>query len=118
MTEEEKKIVSQIKDTAQYKTIIRNGNCHDTIAWIPRLEQTMVLNNYAAKVIYDLIEKQQKEIEELKKYDCRNIKINEDNKIYSFSFTKEELDLMNLGIALYIGLPKIFEENEDDEEKI
>jgi hypothetical protein len=67
MNEEEKKIVSQIKDVAQYKTIVRYGDGHDTIAWIPRPEQTMVLNNYTAKILYDLIEKQQKENQELKK---------------------------------------------------
>lgn len=49
-----------------------------------------------------------------KKYDYRNIKIDEENKIKSPSFTKEKLDLMNLGIALYIGIPKLLE-NESEE---
>ena len=58
-----------------------------------------------------IIEKQQKEIEELKKYDYRNIKINKNNELSSIHFTKEQLDLMNLGIALYIN---IFKESEDE----
>lgn len=49
-------------------------------------------------------------IEQLKKYDYRNIKIDEENKIKSPSFTKEQLYLMNLGIALYVGIPKLLEE--------
>ena len=59
--------------------------------------------------------KQQTEIEELKKYDYRNIKISEDNKLSSIHFTKEQLDLMNLGIALYIN---IFKESEDEIEEL
>ena len=59
--------------------------------------------------------KQQKEIEELKKHDYRNIKIDEDNKLSSIHFTKEQLDLMNLGIALYIGIPKMFKESEESD---
>ena len=58
-------------------------------------------------------EKLKKDIEELKKYDYRNIKIDEENKIKSPSFTKEQLDLMNLGIALYVGIPKLLEEDEE-----
>ncbi len=52
--------------------------------------------------------------EELKKYDYRNIKIDEENKIKSPSFTKEQLDLMNLGIALYVGIPKLLEDEEGE----
>lgn len=40
-------------------------------------------------------------ITKLQKYDYRNIKIDEENKISSPSFTVEQLGLMNLGIALY-----------------
>lgn len=56
-----------------------------------------------------------KAVQELKKYDYRNIKISEDNKLSSIHFTKEQLDLMNLGIALYIGIPKMFEESEEND---
>ena len=52
--------------------------------------------------------------EELKKYDYRNIKIDEENKIKSPSFTKEQLYLMNLGIALYVGIPKLLEDEEGE----
>lgn len=63
--------------------------------------------------LLNLITKLQKENEELKKHDYRNIKIDEENKIESPSFTKEQLSLMNLGIALYIGIPKLFEDEEE-----
>ena len=53
-------------------------------------------------------------ITKLKKYDYRNIKIDEENKIKSPSFTKEQLDLMNLGIALYVGIPKLLEDEEGE----
>ena len=65
------------------------------------------------KTVLNLITKLQKENEELKKYDYRNIKIDEENKIKSPSFTQEQLDLMNLGIALYIGIPKILEDEDE-----
>jgi hypothetical protein len=48
-------------------------------------------------------------IEELKKYDYRIIKINKEAEIQSPSFTKEELNLMNLGIALYKNMDKLLE---------
>lgn len=54
-------------------------------------------------------------ISDLQKYDCRKIKITKENKIQSPSFTKEQLDLMNLGIALYIGIPKILEDDNESE---
>ena len=53
-------------------------------------------------------------ITKLQKYDYRNIKIDEENKIKSPSFTKEQLDLMNLGIALYVGIPKLLEDEEGE----
>ena len=65
------------------------------------------------ETILNLITKLQKENEELKKYDYRNIKIDEENKIKSPSFTKEQVDLMNLGIALYIGIPKLLKDEEE-----
>ena len=60
------------------------------------------------------IAKLQKENNRLKKYDYRNIKIDEQNKISSPSFTQEQLDLMNLGIALYVGIPKLLEDESED----
>ena len=33
-------------------------------------------------------------------------------------FTKEQLDLMNLGIALYVGIPKILADKENEETDI
>ena len=68
------------------------------------------------KLLLNLIDKQQEEIEELKKYDYRNIKINKNNELFSIHFTKEQLDLMNLGIALYINIPKLLEENEENDD--
>ena len=65
------------------------------------------------ETILNLTTKLQKENEELKKYDYRNIKIDEENKIKSPSFTKEQIDLMNLGIALYIGIPKLLKDEEE-----
>ena len=65
------------------------------------------------ETILNLTTKLQKENEELKKYDYRNIKIDEKNEIKSPSFAKEQLDLMNLGIALYIGIPKLLKDEEE-----
>ena len=65
-------------------------------------------------IVINLITKLEKENEELKKHDYRNIKIDEENKIKSPSFTKEQLDLMNLGIALYISIPKLLEDESED----
>ena len=94
MSEEEKKAIEYLEN--------RLDILHNNTQWATEENIKIVLN---------LIEKQQKEIEELKKYDYRNIKISEDNKLSSIHFTKEQLDLMNLGIALYIN---IFKESEDE----
>ena len=57
-----------------------------------------------------------KENEELKKYDIRNIKIDKDKIISSPSFTRKEVNLMNLGIALSLNADKLFnEEIEEDD---
>ncbi len=57
-----------------------------------------------------------KENEELKKYDIRNIKIDKDKIIRSPNFTRKEVDLMNLGIALNLNADKLFnEESEEDD---
>ena len=66
------------------------------------------------KNILNLITKLQKENEELRKYDYRNIKIDEENNIKSPSFTKEQLDLMNFGIALYLSIPKLLEDESEE----
>lgn len=55
---------------------------------------------------------------ELEKYDYRKIKIEEKNKISSIHFTKKQLDLMNLGIALYVGIPNILADTEDEKADI
>lgn len=66
------------------------------------------------KLVLEFQDKQIKNyVEELKKYDYRNIKINEENKIKSPSFTKEQLDFMNLGITLYISIPKLLKDKEE-----
>ena len=72
----------------------------------------LVMN--AGKKSFKIITKLQKENNRLKKYDYRNIKIDEQNKISSPSFTQEQLDLMNLGIALYVGIPKLLEDESED----
>ena len=58
------------------------------------------------------------DLKELEKYDYRKIKIEEKDRISSIHFTKEQLDLMNLGIALYVGIPKILADKEDEETDI
>lgn len=68
--------------------------------------------------LLDLYQKEKEKNEELKKYDYRKIKIEEKNKISSIHFTKEQLDLMNLGIALYVGIPKILADTEDEDTDI
>ena len=65
-----------------------------------------------------IIKEQHKRIEELKKYDYRNIKIEKEHKISSPSFTAEQLRLMNLGIALYVGIPKILQDDEGEDDTI
>lgn len=82
--------------------------------WVNKLQK----ENKVLKTEKQLLEFQEKQlknyIEELKKHDYRNIKIDEENKIKSPSFTKEQLDLMNLGIALYISIPKLLEDESED----
>lgn len=51
-------------------------------------------------------------VEELKKYDYRNIKLDDKDKLKSPSIPKENLDLMNSGIALYKSFDKFFKDNE------
>lgn len=65
----------------------------------------------AIMTILNYIEKLEKKIE---KYE--SITINENNKIQSPSFTKEQLDLMNLGIALYTNFDKLLKDDKGEEE--
>lgn len=72
----------------------------------------------AIQGLLDLYNKEKKKNKELEKYDYRKIKLDEKDKISSIHFTKEQLDLMNLGIALYVGIPKILADKEDEETDI
>ena len=62
-------------------------------------------------------EKEKEKSKELEKYDYRKIKFDDKNKIKSPSFTKEQLELMNFGICLYVALPKILADEEDEDEE-
>ncbi len=44
-----------------------------------------------------------------------SLKLDEKEEIKSPSFTKEQLDLMNLGVALYKNFDKIFNDKEKEE---
>ena len=68
--------------------------------------------------LLNLYNKEKEENKKLKKYDYRNIKLDEKNKISSIHFTQEQLDLMNFGIALYVGIPKILADEKDEESDI
>lgn len=67
----------------------------------------------ATNIVLNLITKLQKENEELKKYDYRNIKLDEKDRLKSPSMPKEKLDLMNNGIAIYKSFDKIFNDEEN-----
>lgn len=92
MNEEEKKAIKLLED-------IKNNS------WTTKYIMSSDSKN--ADILLNLITK-------LQKYDYRNIKIDEENKIKSPSFTAEQLGLMNLGIALYIGIPKLLEDEEGE----
>ena len=64
-------------------------------------------------LVLNLITKLQKENEELKQYDYRNIKLDEKDVLKSPSMPKEKLDLMNNGIAIYKSFDKLFNDEED-----
>lgn len=73
-------------------------------------------DSIAIKTVIQALEQKDKEIQELKKYDIRNIKIDKDKIISSPSFTRKEVDLMNLGIALSLNADKLFnDESEEDD---
>lgn len=99
MTEEEK----QAKETL--KQILRKSIYIDTNP------SNSLMNGYDAIMItLNYIEKLE---EKIKKYE--SIKIDEKNKIQSPSFTKEQLDLMNLGIALYTNFDKLLKDDKGEE---
>lgn len=104
MTEEEIEAIEQFKSWRDY--IIKH---------IETTENATDLEFYI-RTILNLITKLQKRNEELQKYDYRNIKIDKNNEIKSPSFTKEQLDLMNLGIALYINLDRLLKDDKGEEE--
>ena len=112
MTEEEIEAIEQFKSWRDY--IIKH---------IETTENATDLEFYI-RTILNLITKLQKRNEELQKYDYRNIKNldikyidkNKNNEIKSPSFTKEQLDLMNLGIALYINLDRLLKDDKGEEE--
>lgn len=103
MTEEEIEAIEQFKSWRYY--IIKH---------IETTENATDLEFYI-RTILNLITKLQKRNEELQKYDYRNIEIDKNNEIKSPSFTKEQLDLMNLGIALYINFDKLLKDDEGEE---
>ncbi len=102
MTEEEIEAIEQFKSWRDY--IIKH---------IETTENATDLEFYI-RTILNLITKLQKRNEELQKYDYRNIEIDKNNEIKSPSFTKEQLDLMNLGIALYINFDKLLKDDEGE----
>ena len=65
------------------------------------------------KILYK-IEQLEEENKKLKKYDIRNIKIGDDKILKSPSFTKEEIDLMNLGIALSTSFDVLFNDEREE----
>lgn len=102
MTEGEKEAIEQFKSWRNY--IIEHKETTKNAADL----------EFYIRTILNLITKLQKRNEELQKYDYRNIEIDKNNEIKSPSFTKEQLDLMNLGIALYIGIPKLLEDESEE----
>lgn len=131
MSEEEKKAVEGLKD---YVARIKKFHFEQTqgFKWV---DITLNLLDNQQKELDNLkeiekshqeengklraeLEQEKEKNKELEKYDYRKIKFDDRNKIKSPSFTKEQLELMNLGICLYVALPKILtdEENEDEEE--
>lgn len=121
LSEEEKKAIEILNELKDIKLKVSSILYSSATVILDKKEKE------AIDIVLNLITKLQKEIvilefqeiqiknyvEELKKYDYRNIKIYKENKIESPSFTKEQLDLMNLGIALYIGIPKLLEDEEE-----
>ena len=117
LSEGEKDIINKLE---RIKVNITGKIYNFESARILNLINNLQKENEKLKTEKQLLEFQEKQlknyIEELKKHDYRNIQIDEENEIKSPSFTKEQLDLMNLGIALYIGIPKLLEDEDESED--
>lgn len=115
MSEEEKSVINKLESI---RVNVEGKIYNFESARILNLINNLQKENEDLKVEKQILEFQEKQlknyIEELKKHDYRNIKIDEENKIKSISFTKEQLDLMNLGIALYIIISKLSEDESED----
>lgn len=106
LTEEEKKAIkyfSNLRKTIFEHRLYFGEDC------IIKCGSTMVAKISEVKSIINRLEK---ENEELKKYDYRNIKLDEKDELKSPSIPKEKLDLMNTGIAIYKSIDKIFNDEE------
>ena len=66
------------------------------------------------QIVNAYIKQLEEENKKLKKYDIRNIKIGDDKILKSPSFTKEEIDLMNLGIALSTSFDVLFNDEREE----
>lgn len=110
MTEEERKAIEELEEflKRQFSDFSKLCCGHGTI----NLTQIGSIDK-----ILRLIKKQQKEIEDLHKYDSRKIKIDAKDEIKSPSFTKEQLDLMNLGVALSKSFGKLFNDESEETDK-
>ena len=119
MTDEEKKAIRNLENLSEFGlSATLNQTDLDKMKTFLNLIQKLKKENEKLKTEKQLLKFQEKQlknyIEKLKKHDYRNIKIDEENKIKSPSFTKEKLDLMNLGIALYLSIPKLLEDESED----
>ena len=101
LSENEKEAIEQFKSWREY--IIKHK------------EETNQANDleFYIRTVLTLITRLEKENEELKQYDYRNIKLDEKDVLKSPSMPKEKLDLMNNGIAIYKSFNKLFNDEED-----
>lgn len=99
MTEEEKEAIETLEQ------IITEGIYIDTTP------ENSLMNGYDAIMIaLNYIKKLEKKV---KKYE--SLKFDKKDKLLkSPSFTKEQLDLMNLGITLYISFDKLYKDEEGE----
>lgn len=77
-----------------------------------KMEEKLI--GYNAEVKIKALENLINRCKELEKYDIRNIKLEDDKILKSPSFTKKEIDLMNLGIALSSSFDKMFDDESED----
>lgn len=82
LNEEEKKAINYLEN--EYKKLEEEGNI------------LFPLYKQQAKTVLNLIEKLQKENEDLKKYDYRNIKLDDKDKLKSPYISKEILDYIKV----------------------